>query len=270
MDAYMSYQVSCSPQKKELMIALLGEVAEGFEETDAGINIFCKPEWDARNAIEKVLNTHGLHYTRTEIPATNWNAVWEANFQPVQIDDFCYLRADFHPANQQCLHEIVITPKMSFGTGHHATTYMMIRAMKNISFENKHVLDFGTGTGILSILAKKMGAAYVAAIDNDQWSIANAEENIRKNDAIGVKLFMQGNPELHQMFDVILANINRNIITSNFDVLVNQLRRNGVLLLSGLLNDDVDIIIVHANKHDLKVQHRDMKENWVCLQFSRD
>src|SRR5205085_7037613 len=137
---------------------------------------------------------------------------WEKNFERVIIDDFVAIRAPFHKPIQKVTHEIVITPKMSFGTGHHATTFMMIQQMQDVDFKNKKVLDFGTGTGILAILAEKLGATKITAIDNDEWSISNANENIKTNNCRNIQLLLSDSPMLSQKFDVILANINKSVI----------------------------------------------------------
>ena len=161
-------------------------------------------------------------------------------------------------------HEIIITPKMSFGTGHHATTYMMIRQMQNIDFTNKTVFDFGTGTGILAILAKKLGASSVTAIDVDEWSIKNAEENFEKNDVTGINLY-QSSLLPEEQFNIVLANINRNVLIQYASRLVNILLPKGILLVSGLLAEDEEAIVEVFNK--LKLIRHEQKQNWISLLF---
>jgi ribosomal protein L11 methyltransferase len=200
----------------------------------------------------------------TSIPEQNWNAVWESNFEPVVVDDFCAVRADFHQPIKNVQHEIIITPKMSFGTGHHATTYMMIEQMSNIDFTKKRVFDFGTGTGILAILAQKLGAASITASDNDEWSIENAEENFQKNDVHSIILY-RSSAIPKDSFDIILANINRNVLSEYASALVNILSPNGVLLVSGILKEDEKIIVAAFNiLQPIKVQQN---KNWVSILF---
>ena len=185
------------------------------------------------------------------------------------MDNFVAVRADFHEPIKDVQYEIVITPKMSFGTGHHATTYMMMRQMREIDFKNKSVFDFGTGTGILAILAHKSGAASVTAIDNDEWSIKNAEENFQKNNCDTIVLKQRDAVLTDQTFDIILANITKNIILENFSVLSQQLNKNATLLLSGLLEDDEEDIITESRKYSLFPGTRLKEGNWLCLRFLR-
>ena len=141
--------------------------------------------------LQKNIEPFQIGFSETTIEETNWNQVWESSFEPVVVDDFVAVRADFHEPIKGIKHEIVITPKMSFGTGHHATTYMMLEQMGKLDFKDKRVLDFGTGTGVLAILAEKMGAKKIIAIDNDEWSIENANENIKRNNCVAVELKTQ-------------------------------------------------------------------------------
>jgi ribosomal protein L11 methyltransferase len=166
-------------------------------------------------------------------------------------------------------YEIVITPKMSFGTGHHATTYMMIEMMKEIDFNGKTVLDFGTGTGILAILAEKSGAKKIVAIDNDDWSIENAEENFKKNDCKKIFLKKASDTSSEISYDLILANINKNVILENFDVLKEQLKNEGVLLVSGLLEADRNDILEKAKELNLSVKKSLIRNNWIAIQLSK-
>jgi ribosomal protein L11 methyltransferase len=169
----MHIQVSIKTEEwQEVLIALLTEIGyEGFEQEEALLKAFINKDAFDRAALEALLGEYGVEYEEQEIGERNWNAEWEANFQPVVVDGFCAVRAHFHPPMPEVEHELVITPKMSFGTGHHATTYMMLQAMRGIDLRGKRVLDFGTGTGVLAILAERLGAAEVVAIDNDDWSI---------------------------------------------------------------------------------------------------
>jgi ribosomal protein L11 methyltransferase len=164
-------------------------------------------------------------------------------------------------------HEIVITPKMSFGTGHHATTFMMIQQMQEIDFSGKKVFDFGTGTGILAILAERLGAKKIIAVDNDDWSIANTAENLERNNCSKVELKKADKVTADERFDIILANINKNVILDNFSSLVKQLSSKGILLLSGLLTEDEADILAEAGKFPLIFSVKSASNNWVALRF---
>ena len=189
---------------------------EGFEENANALKAFISKSLFNEEHIKEIAGQFQLKYTTAELPDINWNKEWESNFQPVVIENFCAVRADFHAPIKNVQHEIIITPKMSFGTGHHATTYMMIQQMRQINFLNKYVMDFGTGTGVLAILAKKLGAASVVAIGNDEWSIENAKENFTRNNADEIELRLAHHPVANKACDIILANITRNVIQENF------------------------------------------------------
>jgi ribosomal protein L11 methyltransferase len=184
------------------------------------------------------------------------------------VAGFVTIRADFHQPIKNVAQEIIITPKMSFGTGHHATTYMMIEQMKEINFQHKDVLDFGTGTGVLAILAEKLGAQQIVAIDNDNWSIDNAEENCRKNNCRTVKIQKAGEAELGLQFDIILANINKNVILDNFSSLAGQLNKGGILLVSGLLKGDEDDVFRRLGEYSLHLIQTTVRNNWLCMRIS--
>lgn len=256
------------PEQQEWVIAHLSEAGyEGFEEGELILKAFI-PEKDFDPLLLKELAfKYQLTYSVHLIAARNWNALWESNFQPVLVDDFVLVRAHFHPPLAGVKYDIEITPKMSFGTGHHATTYMMICQMKKIDFTNKTIIDFGTGTGVLAILAEKMGAKKVIAIDNDDWSIENASENINRNHCIRIELNKADTITIKKEADVILANINRNIILENLPALVDALSPNGILILSGLLNEDESAILQAADEESLLFTGKMEKDNWISLSF---
>ena len=250
----------------EILIAELSNINfEGFEESSDQLKAYVLS--DKYNELETngLLDKFKCKFSTTEMPDQNWNALWESNFEPVIIDDFCEVRADFHTPSNSTLHEIVITPKMSFGTGHHATTFMMIQQMRNIDLKNKRVADFGTGTAILSILAEKLGSTKVVGIDYDDWSIRNAEENITKNNCQAVSLIQSGQFALTEKFDVILANINKNIILENLDGLVFGLNMNGFLLISGFLKEDESELIESFSAQKLSHINTLQSGNWISI-----
>jgi len=177
------------------------------------------------------------------------------------------VRASFHAPVTNVAHELVITPKMSFGTGHHATTYMMIKAMQHLDLKGKSVLDFGTGTGVLAILAERLGAAEVLAIDYDPWSIDNARENITENHIQRVRVEQMDTIPDNPLFDIILANINKHVILKDLPRMKQQLKSGGVILLSGLLHEDYQDVENEALKNDLPISERLSEGSWICLKL---
>jgi len=251
--------------RDELIAVLSGVQYDAFEENENELAAFIDGEsFDAEITAEILLH-YKLDYKQSVIKDQNWNALWESNFQPVIVDDFCAVRASFHTSFTDKEHEIIITPKMSFGTGHHATTYMMISEMRHLDFNGKQVADFGTGTGVLAILAEKLGSKYVWAIDNDDWSIENSRENIENNNCTKIEIEKADGFEPKQKFDIILANINKNIILQNADNLCAGLSEKGEILLSGLLTtDEADVIATFGQKglQHISTKHRN---GWICI-----
>lgn len=257
--------IEANEEQQEILISQLSDLeADGFEQTDNYLIAYFNENIFKSYEVNELLN--GYVFATKTIEEKNWNEEWESNFQPVIVDNFCAIRAEFHEAIKNVEHEIVITPKMSFGTGHHATTYMMIEQMKDIDFNSKTVFDFGTGTGILSILAEKLGASKIEAIDVDDWSISNARENIERNNCtkISVNLSTQI-PE--KSSDIILANINRNVILNYLTQLGNNLNHNCPLLLSGLLTYDEADIVEACAKQNLHFVKRIERNKWISLLF---
>jgi len=251
---------------REILMAQLDEMGyEGFEEDGDLLKAYI-PEEQFDNAELQNLNSEIV--SLNTIQERNWNAEWESSFSPVVVDELVAIRADFHESVQGVQYEIIITPKMSFGTGHHATTFLMMQQMRKIDFKNKTVFDFGTGTGILAILAEKLGSVSVSAIDNDVWSIENAKENAEKNSCCVIDISLENEPAGKETFDIILANINKNVILTYISMLVNRLNKNGQLLLSGLLNDDEPDILEAAKQLPIRYISTTHKNNWICIMFS--
>jgi ribosomal protein L11 methyltransferase len=255
-----------SKEQQEILVAQLSE--QGYEGFEEGLNYISAyiPEgrYDEKETYNLIADKH-VTITKEIIAPRNWNQEWEENFQPVLIDDFCGVRAHFHAPLQQVQYEIIITPKMSFGTGHHATTYLMIQCMQQFSFPGKTVLDFGTGTGVLAILAEKLGAASVTAIDNDEWSITNAEENIALNHCSNITLSAADSLQMSARFDIILANINKHVLIANMAAMKQHLNPGGVVLMSGLLLGDKPDIEAAATNSKLSMAGYRSRGDWMCL-----
>jgi ribosomal protein L11 methyltransferase len=264
----------------EILIAELSEAGfEGFEEATAGILKAYAPEGAITPEAAEIVAGKGLQKEERLLPPQNWNAEWESSFEPVELEGFCRIRAHFHAPSalpglsvtEAFEHEIVITPKMSFGTGHHATTRMMLGAMRSTPLAGKRVLDFGAGTGVLAILAAQRGAATILAVENDPGAVENCEENVAANDCrqIVVKC---GSLEAAgtNSFDVILANINRNILLQYLPQMSELLASGGHLLMSGILEEDVPTLKEAAQKVQLPLSDHWNEGNWACLRFKKD
>ncbi len=253
---------------KDMLIAELSNIGfDGFEEKENKLLAFINSNDFDEDSFNEIVTQHNISFSKEIIKEQNWNKLWEENFEPVIIENAVAIRADFHQPITTVQHEIIITPKMSFGTGHHATTYMMLEQMHSIDFSDKTVLDYGTGTGVLAIYAEKLGAAGITAIDNDEWSISNASENIQQNNCIEINLLLTDKPLSNKVYGVVLANINKNIITDNFKSVVASLDKNATLLLSGLLSEDeTDILQLTSafNLQHIQTYHRD---KWICMKF---
>lgn len=258
-----------SQEQSDILVARLAESGfDGFEEEKNVLKAFISSDAYDEHLLQTMAVSAGLNFSETIIEETNWNQLWESNFSPVIVDDFVAVRAHFHEPIKEVELEIVITPKMSFGTGHHATTYLMMQQMRQLDFAGKKVLDFGTGTGVLAILAEKSGANKIAAIDNDTWSIENAAENISRNNCSKIDLLLKNSADLQDKFDIILANINKNVILDNFEALSRQINVGGYLLLSGLLADDKQDILTAAQAFCLELRQAVEKDNWLFIKLS--
>ena len=258
---------------KDMMIAELADLGfDGFEETETGLLSYIALagfDGELTSGLEELVNRYGLTYTSNAIDKQNWNALWESNFEPVLVDDFVGVRANFHDSfNGGVEHDIIITPKMSFGTGHHGTTYSVMQLMRGIDFANNSVFDFGTGTGLLAILAHKLGAVDILAVDNDDWCIENASENIVVNNTQSIEIHKVDNAKLNKKFNIIIANINKNIILDNLAFLAEATVPGGVVLLSGLLVEDEPEIESACAALGWKHQETRTRNNWIALHYS--
>ncbi len=253
---------------QDVLIAQLAEMGyDGFEQDDTDVKAYIYATQFDKAAIEIFAKEYQLNFTQNTIEQQNWNEVWESNFEPVTVGDFVGVRAHFHQPITNVAHEIVITPKMSFGTGHHATTYSVMQLMKEIDFTNKTVFDFGTGTGILAILAEKLGATQILAVDYDDWCIDNAIENVTQNNCKHIEIVKADTAATTHPFEVVIANINKNIIQDNFDLLHTACSPNANILLSGLLiEDEKDILQLAENKGWQHIKTV-TKGAWIAILF---
>jgi ribosomal protein L11 methyltransferase len=257
-------------ESRHLAIHFLADMGlEGFEETDTELIGSGAEQAVNQQRIEAYLQDTGLPYTRQTVANENWNALWESSFEPVVVDDFVAVRADFHAPVANVEYELIITPKMSFGTGHHATTHLMMGQMRHLAFGQAKVLDFGTGTGILAILAEKLGAAAVLAVDIDDWCVENAQENADRNECRSIGVAQQSSPPLDDSFDVVLANINKHILLAHMAQLARNIRAGGVLLMSGILQNDGAELAKSAEREGLMHHGTTERQGWLCVRFRK-
>ena len=261
-----------SEEQNEIIIAQLSDLPfNTFEETTTGVKAYI-PETDWNTALEEELTERSQDFNftfqKTFIPYQNWNQVWESNFQPIKVDDFVGLRADFHPPTEGVVFDLVINPKMAFGTGHHETTYMVMQLMRNLDFKGKKVLDYGCGTGILAILASKLGANPIEAVDIEIASYENTIENSDINDVHNIQPFCGTLDVIPSSdFDIILANINRNVILYSFSDLKKRVKKEGTLLISGFLKQDEHILLDAAAREGFTHLETKQRGNWLSMRL---
>lgn len=271
---YKGYYFKVEPLQPavEILIAELGYAGfESFVETEEGVTAYIqKEEWN-QNILEdiQILNSDefDITYTHEDIEQTNWNAEWEKNFNPIVVDDVCAVRAPFHE-KFDTEYDIIIEPKMSFGTGHHETTHMMIQHILQNDFKDKSVLDMGCGTAVLAILAEMKGAKPIDAIDIDNWCYLNSLENVERNNCKHISVY-EGEASLlkDKNYDIIIANINRNILLQDIATYAKCLNTNGSLFLSGFYEEDIPLIEKECNANNLQHLKTLKRNNWVALHF---
>lgn len=256
-----------SEEKKEILTSLLAEEDfESFAESGDELLAYIRVKNYNRKKVEDICGQFEVEFTEKRIPDQNWNAEWEKNFEPVLIADKCYIRAPFHAPGPGYPYEIIIEPKMSFGTAHHETTAMMIEMMMQMDFTGKKVLDMGCGTGILAILAKMLGATEVDAIDNDEWAFNNAVENMERNSATQVTVKQGDITAAGSGYDIILANINRNVLLVHIPEYSKRMNK-GELLMSGFYEDDLEVIRQPAAMNGFKLDRTIKNNQWVATRF---
>lgn len=274
---YIAYEFTVSPREigTEILIAELGFVGfESFVENEQGFTAYIqKGDWHADILKDIPLleaSEFDISFTIEEVAQTNWNAEWEKNFEPIQVDDLVSIRAPFHE-NPHLQYDIVIEPKMSFGTGHHETTHMMVQHLLELDLTGKKTLDMGSGTGILAIFAEMKGAQPIDAIDIDPWCYENSIENVARNNCKHISLY-EGDASLlaGKHYEVIIANINRNILLNDMEVYANCLDAKGILLLSGFYQEDIPMIDEEVQKYGLQLEKTINRNNWVALRYVKD
>lgn len=259
----------------ELLLALLHDLPfDTFEKAPDTLHAYL-PSDKYVNAVKQDIEAikETLPYTSevTVIPYQNWNAIWESNFTPIRVHNFCGIRADFHPDfDPPVTHTIRIQPKMAFGTGHHATTWMMIDAMKQLDFKGKKVLDYGCGTGILAILAAKLGSDPIDAVDIEPPAVENTKEHLIFNQTSNVTVYEGTLDQLAEnRYEIILANINRNVILATLPTLYQQLKPNGYLLISGFIKADTDLLKETTQSQGFVAEQIYSKDKWICMVLNK-
>ena len=273
---YIGYNFKISPLQPatEILIAELGYAGfESFVETDNGVNAYIqKDDWNT-DILEDIYvlnsNEFEISFSYEEIEQVNWNKEWEKNFDLITVDNKCCVRAPFHD-KPDVEFDIIIEPKMSFGTGHHETTHMMIQHLLKLDVQGKKTLDMGCGTGVLAILAGMRGASPIDAIDIDNWCYINTIENIDRNNGQNIFAY-EGDVSLlkDKSYDLIIANINRNILINDMEQYAACLNIDGDILLSGFYQEDLELIKETCSKFNLVYQHHFLRNNWVAAQFNK-
>jgi len=272
---YIELKVKMDPENPlmEIVMVELGELGyESFVDIEDGMLAYIPESLFNEQLIREIQiikeNPSLFSFSFQLMEDKNWNEVWESNYDAVVINNRCGIRAPFHPENNDVEFDLVIMPKMSFGTAHHETTSNMIELLLDEDIKNKSVLDMGCGTSVLAILAAKLGAANVVAIDNDEWAYNNSLENIVKNNEADIKVILGDASSIKSMhFDLIIANINRNILLNDIHTYAESLNKKGILLMSGFYEQDIPVIKEETAKYELHFDRYITKNNWVAIRF---
>lgn len=265
-------QVLCDPEFSEMLQAEIAEAGfDTFMEIERGFEAYAEQDHFDKEALHEILNRYKqftpLTFYQDKIEKKNWNEEWEKNYEPVIVDDRVIIRASFHEPAKKYPFDIIITPKMSFGTGHHQTTHLMIKSQLEIDHKNKMVMDAGCGTAVLAIMASKLGATKVEAFDIDEWSVINGQENAQVNQCNNINIRQGKISDLtfEDDFDIILANINKNILLQEMHQYAAYLKPGGQLLLSGFYEQDIPDLLSSANPYSLNQVFSHEREKWVSL-----
>jgi ribosomal protein L11 methyltransferase len=274
---YIEYNFTITPKDtgSEILAAMLADIGfESFIETEKGLLAYIPSAKFSAEDVEKIgilqNKEYSIKYDYKNILDKNWNEEWERSYNSVTVAGKCCVRAPFHPENPSAKYDIIIEPKMSFGTAHHETTSLMIEQILHLELEGKSVLDMGCGTSVLAVLAAKMGAASVTAIDIDEWAFNNSVENVTRNQVDKIVKVLMGDTELiTETYDVIFANINRNILMHDIPKYIDNLSKSGILLLSGFYEADIPVVSDRAETNGMKFLSKHDKNNWIVLKFKK-
>ena len=271
---YIQVTITCLEEYREILIAELADIGfDSFLETDSGLEAFVSQEGLSREALDQLIDRYRepaqLTISDGILPKVNWNEEWEKNYDPISVGNLVYVRASFHAPQPGFQYEIVINPKMSFGTGHHATTFQLLSMQGKIDHQGKRVLDVGSGTGILAIMAHLLGAKQVEAFDIDSWCVDNGNENFELNRVatrMGLGTIREVKPQ--GSYALILANINKNVLLDELEIYASLLTDQGLLLLSGFYSEDIADLVQAASMQGLSLTMQTTKDNWaaLCLQ----
>lgn len=273
---YLEFKISCAEDFRDILIAELAEVGfDSFLETDTGFDAYIPEDQLDRSTydevIERYLAAAEIQVVEGKMAKINWNEEWEKHYDPIMVENQVYVRASFHEEKPEFPYQILINPKMSFGTGHHATTYSMIAHQLETDHQAKRVLDIGAGTGILAIMAHLLGAAEVEAFDIDEWCVENGNENFALNGMAHVTMGKGTVREVQPQgtYDIVLANINKNVLLDEMEVYSTLVKSSGYLLLSGFYEHDVADIEASAAKQGFQLLEKKVKDNWTALKLQK-
>ncbi len=269
-----TFTAPSSDIQHDMLVSMLAEIGfDSFMDEDRGLKAYCSADCRDDFAVEDLLlepSFSGIQLLKVEVmPDKDWNELWEASYQPVVVNDRCRVRAPFHEPDSSFEFDLVIEPKMSFGTANHETTAQIIQLMLQTDFHGKEVLDMGSGTAVLAILAKKLGAARTVAIDNDEWAYRNAFTNTELNGISDIEIVLGDASAIQGSFDVVLANINRNILLRDMYLYVNAMQPEAHIFFSGFYTEDLDSIKAEAERLGLHYCRHLSRNNWVAAEFCK-
>ena len=269
-----TFTMPTSDIQHDMLVTMLADMGfDSFMDDDMGLKAYCQEDRRDDLAVEALLRMEAFNGIRLlgaeEMPDKDWNEVWEASYQPVVVNRRCRVRAPFHESDPKFEFEIVIEPKMSFGTANHATTAQIMQVMFDIDFNGKEVLDMGCGTAVLAILAKKLGAAKTVAIDNDEWAYRNAFTNCELNGIDDIEIVLGDASSIQGEFDVVLANINRNILLRDMPAYVKAMRPGAHIVFSGFYSDDLPVIQEEAESLGMCLVRSRVSNNWMVAEFAK-
>ena len=269
---FITIHVKCAQHFTDVLISELFEIGfDSFQELDNGFEGSCNEEVFDEKKVNAILSQYAeVTFEIKEQEKINWNAEWEKNYDPIIVDKRCIIRASFHDPRPDFEYEIIVTPKMSFGTGHHATTWQILHHQLDLDHVDKKVLDVGTGTGILAVMACKRGASALIATDIDDWCIENSNENFSLNDVRDVQLIQGQIDKVEQKdFDIIIANINKNVLLEQIGSYAERLTSHGELILSGFYEEDIPELIAKGEEFSLKKRKHTIKDRWAMLVLNK-